>query len=109
MALRALSCGAEVNPHSCVVSMEIHVVPVAIVGTRETQGILPKREAEQHFSVWNNYNCPSFTSMSWSEHCSLIPGPFSFLYSLSNNFISDEGGRAVAEALRVNHTLTSLT
>ena len=36
LALRALSCGAGANLHSCVVSMEIHVVPVAIVGTRET-------------------------------------------------------------------------
>ena len=33
---------------------------------------------------------------------------FVFLHSLSGNMMSDEGGRAIAEALKVNQSLTTL-
>ena len=81
--------------------------------------------------VWNEYtiifaftHCPlkwlnsySYNILLWwlTRECSYPHGTviavfpyFVFLHSLSVNPISDEGGRAIADALRVNLTLTNL-
>ena len=97
------------NWNKCWPFSSLQCVPYRVVLTKGNFPLWCHWNPCFSFISWNDYNCPSFTSVSWGECGSFIPGAFSFLYSLSVNQIHNEGGRAVADALRVNHTLTSLT